>query len=464
MTGRPRVHRWTNKSVLALARDGDPVEAITTRARDAVAQALDRGWTGPPFDPIKLAAIMGLEITANSELRDARTVPAARNELRIEFNPSRPRGRMRFSITHEIAHTFFPDCGEKVRNRGHHTSLQNDEWQIEALCNIAATELLMPFGAMRESQPSSLDIHRVLELQRKFDVSTEAVTIRLAETSDELLASFCASVRPGDHRDQLGIDYVISSPGWPAAFSPTAIRLPLGSAVHRCMGVGHSAQGVEKWTERGGRLRVDAVGIPPYPGSDRPRVVGLLRPNTRSLDEASPAIAYVFGDATKPSRDGKRMIVQVVNDKTANWGGAGFASAIRREYPVVQEAFKTWASSSTRSLILGAVHFSEVTADLMVASIVAQHGYGPSDRPRIRYQALGAGLRAAAELASKNDAHVHMPRIGTGHARGEWPLIQEMIRNEFGRREVPVTVYDPPGSTPKQPDQTSLQFARIVGS
>lgn len=456
MSRQPKPHRWTNKSVLAMAGTMDPVESVTALARDLATKALDRGWAGPPFDPISLASLVGIDVVANSDVRDARTVAAARNELRIEFNPSRPRGRVRFSIAHEIAHTLFADCGEKVRNRGHHAELAKDEWQLEALCNIAAAELLMPFGEMRSADGGSLDIHRVLELQRRFDVSTEVVTIRLAETSDAPLAAFCASVRPGGHHDRLRLDYVIPSRGWPSDLALNSVRIPDSSAAHQCVAVGYSASGVESWTDGSDRLRVDAVGIPPYPGGERPRVVGLIQPTSPAATIVS-TMSYVFGDATQPRGEGKRVIVQVVNDKTPNWGGAGFASAIRREFPSVQEAFKQWATEP-RALRLGGVHQYEAAPGIFVMSIVAQRGYGPSPSPRLRYQALQSGLRVAADFASRAGANVHMPRIGTGHAGGDWSLIEELIREEFGKRQVSVTVYDPPGSTPVQKMQTAFQF------
>ena len=50
---------WTNASVTAFAGDDDPVEAVTTRAREVVFSAVQTGWTGPPFDPIALARHLG---------------------------------------------------------------------------------------------------------------------------------------------------------------------------------------------------------------------------------------------------------------------------------------------------------------------------------------------------------------------------------------------------------------------
>lgn len=442
--------------MLQLAQGNDPVDAIVQHAREVVAQALDTGWSGPPFDPMFLAQSMDVEVVANSELRDARTVPVGRNRFRIEFNPARPRGRMRFSIAHELAHTFFSDCADKVRHRGHHDLLEKDDWQVEALCNVAAAELLMPLSAIRSLLAERLDIHNLLRLQRKFDVSTEALTIRLAETSDAPIAAFCASSRRGAGGGRLQIDYVVSSRTWHRQEADT-LQPPTDSAIHECFGVGYSAQSTECWLGWDSELRVDAVAIPPYPGSQRPRVVGLLQPDLGSA-EPSPIITYVHGDASQPRGSGRRAIVQVVNDRTANWGGGGFSNAIRRTYASAQESFRQWAMSSAQPLTLGNVHFAEVSSQLSVASIVAQHGYGASTRPRVRYHALRRGLEAVADRAAREGEQVHMPRIGSGQAGGDWGLIEAMITEVFGRRNISVTVYDLPNTLPSTPIQPRLQL------
>ena len=135
---------WNHPSVLALAGDGNPLETIIEMARNVVAKAFDQGWSGPPFDPFELAALQRISVAARHDVRDARIVAANRRGFRIEFNPSRPRARLRYSIAHEIAHTLFPDCSDQVRNRLHHQESVGESWQLESLCNVAAAEFLMP--------------------------------------------------------------------------------------------------------------------------------------------------------------------------------------------------------------------------------------------------------------------------------------------------------------------------------
>lgn len=108
---------WTNESVLAFAGGRDPLGAIEEAARALVFEAVENGWEGPPFDPFELARILGIEVVPKDELRDARTVPLGGGEVAIEYNPTRPRHRLRFSLAHEIAHALFQDVAKIARYR-----------------------------------------------------------------------------------------------------------------------------------------------------------------------------------------------------------------------------------------------------------------------------------------------------------------------------------------------------------
>ena len=97
---------------------------------------------------------------------------------------------------------------------------------------------------------------------------------------------------------------------------------------------------------------------------------------------------------------------------------------------------------------------------IYVASIVAQHGYGESRKPRIRYAALQAGLQQIADAAAKDGASIHMPRIGAGQAGGNWGVVEEMIDDALIQRGLSVLVYSLPDEQ-WTPDsyQTSLRIS-----
>ena len=207
---------------------------------------------------------------------------------------------------------------------------------------------------------------------------------------------------------------------------------------------------------------VDAeyVGLPAYAGSTEPRVAGLaklsdLRPVRRATLE------YRRGDALAPAGEGPRLIAHIVNDRTPNWGGNGFAAALKRRYPDVQQEFREWVEADRSCLELGNIHVADVDDNIRSVQMIAQFGYGASAKPRIRYLALQECLESLAHLARQSHATVHMPRIGMGHARGQWSVIEDLIYESLVSRGVSTFVYDLPlkrDSSDEWQAQSALEF------
>ena len=199
--------KWTNRSVIALAGDRDPIAEVTSRARSIVLDAMEEGWTGPPYDPFALAEFLGIPTLALEDVPDAR-VGYRSGSFSVEYNPNRQRSRIRFSIAHEIGHTLFPDCSDLVRNRVALKKAELDEWQLELLCNLAAAEFLMPIGALHDLQSQVMTMDAVLWMQQQFEVSTEAILLRMARLTTDRSAAFAASRPVDDHDDAIySIDY-----------------------------------------------------------------------------------------------------------------------------------------------------------------------------------------------------------------------------------------------------------------
>lgn len=430
---------WTNQSVLRLAAKGDPVAEIVARARSVVHQAREEGWSGPPFDPIELAQRLALNVVAREDVSDARTVPVAGSRARIEFNPLRPRGRVNYSVAHEIAHTLFPDFHECIRHRVSRPNMQGDEWQLEMLCNIAAAELLMPVGSFPDLRDAGLSIDRLMHLRSEFAVSAEAILIRVARLTRSPCAVFATSAIEHSGSIRYKIDYSIGSRSWPNRLTPGSF-LPKHTTVANCTAIGFTSIGDEAWGRK--RLHVEAVGIPPYPGGTLPRVVGIVTP-IADVPKQFTAIRYVTGDCLQPHGSDSQIIAHVVNDSAYRWGG-GFALAVKKKYPEVQEDFLNWVGRDRSKLKLGTSRLARAGHGLWVYSMVAQRGYGPSDIPRIRYQPLVECLRRLGEIALEMDASVHMPRIGCGQAGGDWKVVEELIDDALSVRAVQVSVYDLP--------------------
>jgi O-acetyl-ADP-ribose deacetylase (regulator of RNase III) len=293
------------------------------------------------------------------------------------------------------------------------------------------------------------DFDSLLDLRERYKVSTEALLLRMSRLCG--LSIFAASF--GENRKEPMINYSISGVNETNLVPGT--YLSTGSVIADCTAIGFTASGMEKWP-RVGPVHIQCVGVPPYPGQLRPRVLGVFRA-ADALPARRPMIDYVRGDATQPRGKGQKIIVQMVNDKAITWGG-GLSLAVRRKWPKAQKEYSHWATEGSRNRRLGSVHFSHPADDISVASVVAQAGYGPSARPRIRYGALEDGLVNVAQRAREIGASIHMPRLGCGEAGGVWNIVSELIETNVVSSGIPVTVYDLPakGAPSKAGSQLGL--------
>ncbi|MDT2023303.1 ImmA/IrrE family metallo-endopeptidase [Methylocella sp. CPCC 101449] len=427
--------KWTNPSVVAFSGTDDPVVKIQARAQQLTLAAFEDGWVGPPYNPIKIAEMLGATVVPNSDISDARTIAVAGKAV-IEFNPNRVRERVRFSIAHEVAHLLFSDALDEIRHRGG-SGNKRDEWQLEMLCNMAAAEFVMPIGSFPTIE-ETVSLAALMKRRVDFDVSAEAFMIRLAKSVSTSVGVFCASPFESEGAWSYRIDYYI-----PSAMAPTpnivGRIIPKESSAYRCTAIGFTDFGTEAWVSDR-PLDVEYVGIPAYPGASLPRVIGLIH-YERSVEGHSP-IKFVQGNALLARGDGPKIICQLVNDRASKWGG-GLASQTARKYPFAESSFSEWMIAS-RKEALGQMHLVDIDDTTAIASLVAQAGFGSSVTPRIRYNALESALLRLSEAASARGASVHMPRIGMGSARGDWGTIESLLQDTLVRRGVNITVYEMP--------------------
>jgi hypothetical protein len=440
---------WTNSSVRQLSAGADPIERIVTLARKVILGSSDSGIKGPPFDPFEIAKYMGIQILPSNDVPDARTVPLSGNKFLIEYNPNQPKGRIRFSLAHELSHTLFPDCANYIRNRERPKGFASDRWQLEMLCNIGASEFLMPIGSFPDLAKEEISIGNLMNLRVKYDVSSEALFLRVVRLTRVPCFAFCATrIDPDDPASRYGIDYVVCSKSWGLEL-PRNLVLPSESFVRNCTAVGYKLIADEVWDRRLGQFHVECVGIPPYPSHRYPRVLGIVTKSEVKKRDVN-SITYKFGDATEPSTKGNFIIAHVVNDRAQRWGGRGFAKYLKSKWPATEKAFLKWRQQNPGEFKLGCIHKFNLDDRAQVISMIAQKGYGPSDSPRIRYNALKACLKEVGREALSNSASVHMPRIGSGQAGGSWNIISELIEDELCSQGIQVSVYDlpPNGSIP----------------
>jgi len=432
---------WTHPSVKAIETNEDPIQSITSKARKLVYEAIEKGWSGPPFNLFNLGELLNIHIRPNQRVLDARTIPIQNNRVLIEYNPYCPQARIRYSIAHEIAHTLFPDYRNSVRERKSKSAMHKDDWQLEMLCNIGAAEILMPIGSFPELNNEKLGIDHLLELHDKFAVSCEALLLRVVKVTSEPCFVFCCSKREDiDKPKYYNLDYCVSSRTMPLEFN-TGMKLPETSIVGECLAVGFTAKGNECWLHNQD-IHIECVGLAPYPFHKYPRVVG-IGTLPKKEKKRTYEIKFLKGDATCPRGEKNKIIAFIINDKGRSWG-AGFAREVQKKWPLTLDEFKHWVDYNRSEFKLGNVFTSRLEGDISTFNMICQRGYGESAKPRIRYEALENCLYKLSEEAKSKNATVHMPRIGCGQAGGNWLIIKELIENNLCAKGIEVFVYDLP--------------------
>ena len=174
-------------------------------------------------------------------------------------------------------------------------------------------------------------------------------------------------------------------------------------------------------------------------------------------------IKFIKGDATNPNDNGTKIIVHICND-VGGWG-KGFVMAISKKWKQPEIEYRNWFKnnkleptdkveferlesrdkySNEKKFELGNVQFVKATDDIWVANMIAQRDIKPDKDglPPIRYSFVSECLERVRHFAKRQNASVHMPRIGCGLAGGQWTEIEEIVNSELIAHEIATTVYD----------------------
>lgn len=429
---------WTHESVLLLIKesnDNDPYEEIKARARALVLKGFEKGWEGPPYSPIKLAEIMGIDVTPNDSVLDAKIVPKTGSNFQIQYNPFQIPTRVNFSVAHEIAHTLFSDCAKATRNR-EENPMENR--QLEQLCNAAASEIQLPYAIFsNDANNSPASMKGLIELAKKYKASLESVFMRYTEVIDQPCAILIGIFQDNG---KIVVDYYKSSRFFSLDI-PENFEIPNNSNAYECTSPGWTAEETAYWEIfLGEKYLVSSAGISPYKRDTKPRVGILIMPDEYASHDADYGkIVLEFGDATKPRGNGKKIIAQVVNTSASL--GRGFGFSLAKNYPVVKEQLKEWSADKSK-FVLGNTNVIQVDKDIYVFQMLAQKGlFAKGDEIPLRYNELQKCLVQLREFAQENNFSVHMPAIGAGQAGGDWEIIIGMVHDELVNYEIKVNIY-----------------------
>ena len=185
--------RYSDPDVISLIRETggliDPRFAVLTQARRCL--KVIEEFHNIPADPIArlriVASACGIRDVSSmnieqqkTETTDAVLVHKISGERSIFYNPTRPRSRVAFSIAHEITHTFFPNSVRGAPFRGICSTNSREANELERLCDLGASELLMPISEFQSATGGIYSLSGVGELSRRFGTSFEATAFRLA--------------------------------------------------------------------------------------------------------------------------------------------------------------------------------------------------------------------------------------------------------------------------------------------
>ncbi|WP_437230194.1 ImmA/IrrE family metallo-endopeptidase [Planctomicrobium sp. SH661] len=194
MTPPPRTTQALIDELVRSSGEADAPSAIRAKARAVF--ALYESQFGPPDIPIDvdmLASLLGIEKSDEAPVLspDAELVPDGQGRMTMRVNPDRPETRKRFSIAHEISHTFFPEYAGKewCRTDARYRNRDNPDDFLEMLCDIGAAELLLPEPWFSKDAAEVDDAAGLLRLANTYHASREAVLRRFAETSSKTIAA-----------------------------------------------------------------------------------------------------------------------------------------------------------------------------------------------------------------------------------------------------------------------------------
>ena len=289
--------RTTEALIAELVRSTGAVDApaaIRAKAKELI--ALQVGMFGEPTMPINVDVLASLrDIQRSDELPvhspDAELVPDGRGGVTMRVNPDRPDTRLRFSVAHEISHTFFPDYEAKAwcRTDAHHRDRTNPDDYLEMLCDIAAAELLLPDPWFSTDAAAVSSAQGLSDLASTYRASRDATVRRYAELNPSPVTAvfFSWKLKPTQHgtvgredqtnlfgitaaeeiRDalKLRIEYRVASPSFIAEghFLPNDKSVESEGPIYDAASTGRPAEG-ECHLELGqasGKYRVWAIPL-----------------------------------------------------------------------------------------------------------------------------------------------------------------------------------------------------------
>ncbi|MBI1805633.1 MAG: ImmA/IrrE family metallo-endopeptidase [Ignavibacteria bacterium] len=172
---------WLGETYVYLDRQS-LLSQTKQRISDYICQELQRQqWNGPPFQPENLFKCRRILEKSEKALPSSHLgilIPV-RGGFLMKIRAEVPKLRKRFTIAHEVGHTFFYDIDQEIPTR---KFVRSRYWVEEDFANFVAGAILLPEASLREViQERRLDpsLEALARLSKVYMASADVICHRL---------------------------------------------------------------------------------------------------------------------------------------------------------------------------------------------------------------------------------------------------------------------------------------------
>lgn len=275
---KPHTHESIRLLMTEAIGDETPADVIRRKARQIISKH-SHWWKGPPFCPIELADLEGIKVReATCDIKSDGRIFHIGDQVYIEYATGQSDERVRFTISHELAHTLFADWFKRERRR---SQAEKDDWEFENLCHIGASEFLFPIDAFSSDLGTAkVPAVRIKELASLYKASVDATSRRIIHLQEHPACVVFAQYKEpvGKSVVSLSVQYAVPNSRFPHKIY-RGLKINSKSVANHAYATKEPASASqENWNIAGtwGRFRVEAVPLPKFESKDTADVAIML--------------------------------------------------------------------------------------------------------------------------------------------------------------------------------------------